>query len=50
MLILFRALVVNVQIEEDAVDALSRDAGLNIYMGAFVLAFVAGLLLLGIAC
>lgn len=49
MLILFRALVVNVEIDEGAVEALSSDPGVNIYVTSFVIAFIAGVLLLGIA-
>lgn len=49
MLILFRALVVNVGIDAGAVEALSGDAGLSVYIGVFVAAFVVGLVLQGVA-
>lgn len=49
MLILFRALVVHAVVEGQDIEALSRDSGLLVYMGAFVLAFTAGLVLLGVA-
>lgn len=49
MLILFRALVVHAVIDEQAIESLSRDTGVIIYMGAFVFAFIAGLVVLGVA-
>lgn len=49
MLILFRALVVHAVVGEREIDLLSRDAGLLVYMGAFVLAFEVGLVILAVA-
>jgi len=49
MLILFRALVVHAVIDEQAIESLSRDSGVLVYMGAFVLAFIVGLVILGVA-
>lgn len=49
MLILFRALVVHAVIEAPEIEALSKDSGLLVYMGAFVLAFMVGLVVLGVA-
>jgi hypothetical protein len=49
MLLLFRALVVHAVIEKDEIESLSRDPGLLVYMGAFVLAFGAGLVVIGVA-
>ena len=49
MLILFRALVVHAVIDKQAIDSLSRDSGVLVYMGAFVLAFIVGLVILGVA-
>lgn len=49
MLILFRALVVHAVVEEREIELLSRDAGLLVYMGTFVLAFEVGLAILAVA-
>ncbi|MEO5664399.1 MAG: hypothetical protein ABIR39_14055 [Nocardioides sp.] len=49
MLILFRALVTHAVVGEQEIESLSRDPGLLVYMGAFVLAFTVGLVILGVA-
>jgi hypothetical protein len=49
MLILFRALVTHAVVGELEIESLSRDSGLLVYMGAFVLAFTVGLVILGVA-
>lgn len=49
MLILFRALVVHAVVGAREIELLSRDAGLLVYMGTFVVAFDVGLAVLAVA-
>ncbi|WP_310529100.1 hypothetical protein [Nocardioides sp.] len=49
LLILFRALAVHSVADTQEFDLLSRDTGLIVYLGSFLLAFQAGLLVLGVA-
>lgn len=49
LLILFRALAVHAVVGAREIDLLSHDKGLIVYLGAFLVAFQAGLLLLGVA-
>jgi len=49
MLILFRALVLHAVVEAGEIELLSSDAGLLVYMGAFVLAYEVGLAVLAVA-